>query len=293
MQVPKPHPVESFGNLRTRVERLLLARGKVRCAPSSLPLGSSHSSIERSIAHPTRSIAEFLDFLSDAMPQGDLYLFGGIIRDLALFGKRGFDSDVDIVVEGEWEHCVKYLEAQGAHRNKFGGYRLSVAGWPVDVWNAEETWAIRQGIVAYKGIGSLTETTVLNWDAILMNWKSRSFVHKSRYLQDIRDRTLDVVLEENPNPLGMAVRVFRHLCLKDARRITRAGATYLAHAAERYSFQEIRSEEIRSYGTSLIPHPVYRLFECLDVQQGIGIGERFGIATETLRQELGLMRHPD
>ena len=70
------------------------------------------------------------------------------------------------------------------------------------------------------GIASLTETTVLNWDAILMNWRNRTFVCRNDYLSSLRTRVLDVVLQQNPNPLAMAVRVFRHLSIKDARQVT-------------------------------------------------------------------------
>ncbi len=291
MQPKTPQPVDSLENLKIRVQRLLRTRRKSLHLENQETLDlSSEKQIAQSIDYPTKSIANFLDFLLDALPHGELYLFGGILRDLALLGRRGFNSDVDLVVEGDWMHCAKYLQSLGAHRNKFGGFRLLVAGWPVDIWNAEETWAIREGIVDYKGIISLTETTVLNWDGILMNWRNQSFVCSPQYLEDLRERVLDVILTQNPNPLGTAVRVFRHLCLKDARKVTPNAAEYLAATTEMYSYQELTSEELRSCGTSVITHPVYRLFQCLGKQEGISIGERFGIATESLRRELELSR---
>jgi hypothetical protein len=282
MQPKKPQPVESLENLRTRVERLLHARAK----QSGIPSGAVRR--VEGIDYPTKSIGEFLNFLCDALPGGEVYLFGGVLRDLALLGGRGFNSDVDLVVEGDWVHCAKYLQSLGASRNRFGGFRLRVADWPVDIWNAEETWAIRQGLVEYKGVASLVRTTVLNWDAILMNWRSARFVCGPHYLEELRDRILDVVLQQNPNPLGMAVRVFRHLCLKDARKVTRGAAEYLASTTLTYSYQQLTGEEFRSYGTSVIQYPVYRLFQCLDKEQGLDIGERFGIATEVVRRELEL-----
>ncbi len=73
----------------------------------------------------------------------------------------------------------------------------------------------KQGFTPYIRIASLTETTVLNWDAILMNWRTGAFVCREGYLEDLRERRFDVVLVTNPNPLGMTVRVFRHLCSKE------------------------------------------------------------------------------
>jgi hypothetical protein len=289
MLAPNPLPVDSFENLRSRVERLLRARERKDITDLSLPLVAGLSkNFGKEIVYPTRSIGNFLDFLADSNPLGEVYLFGGILRDLALLGRRGFNSDIDIVVEGHWSHCVRYLKSLGAKQNRFGGFRLPVAEWSIDIWNAEETWAIRNQHIAYRGIASLTQTTVLNWDAILMDWRTKRFVARPEYLSEIHERILDIVLIQNPNPLGMAVRVFRHLCLKDARKITPRAAMYLADATERYSFDLIQSDEIRSYGKSLIHKPVYDLFRLVRSEGNIPIGEKFGIAAETLRRELDL-----
>lgn len=286
---PKPQPVDSIDNLRKRVDRLLKApaRRKTKRAQRSLdlPFGVCPEVV---VEHPSRSIADFLDFIVDAVPDGDLYLFGGVLRDLALLGRRGFNSDIDLVVEGNWQGCTTYLESLGARKNKFGGYRLQVAGWPVDIWSAKKTWAIEQGLVPYKGIASLTETTVLNWDAILMNWRTHSFILRKNYLESIRSRELDIVLEKNPNPLGMVVRVLRHFCSKDARKITPSAAQYLANSTKKYTFDEIKNSEIRSYGSSLIEPPIYRLFEHFNAHKGLDIGSRFSIACDMLQREVEL-----
>jgi hypothetical protein len=203
------------------------------------------------------------------LPNGEVYIFGGVLRDLALLGRRGFNSDVDIVVEGELVHFSRYLELCGAKRNRFGGYRINVDGWPIDIWSAEETWAIRKGLVQYNGIGSLINTTVLNWDAILMNWRTKNFICGPKYLQSLRDRALDIVLEQNPNPLGMAVRVFRHLSLKDAKSISVTAVAYLERCTARYSFNQLRDAELSSYGDSIIDPVLFSFFETLrDEGQG-------------------------
>ena len=288
MPLPKPRPVGSIENLRARVDRLFSAPAKRLVGQPQLsldlPLTSNSESVIRC---PSKSITEFLDFIADALPDGDLYLFGGVLRDMALLGRRGFNSDIDLVVEGNWYGCITYLESLGARKNKFGGYRLKVAGWPIDIWNAKETWAIEQGFVSYKGIASLTETTVLNWDAILMNWRTRAFIHRENYLESINSRMLDIVLEKNPNPLGMAVRVLRHLCLKDAKKITLSAAKYLAKCTKTYSFDDIKNGEIRSYGSSVIDPHVYILFESLGAPEDLNI-RQFNIACDRLRKELEL-----
>jgi hypothetical protein len=290
MRVHKLQPVETFENLRSRVDRFFRSPAGPRPDTHTLALHFLREDEQAaSVEYPGTSVTAFVNFLSDALPQGDVYLFGGILRDLALLGRRGFSSDIDLVVEGDWRHCVGYLESLGARQNKFGGYRFEVAGWPIDVWNAQETWAIKQGFVSYRGIGSLTETTILNWDAILMNWRTRRFVHRRNYLEELRGRVLDIVLEPNPNPLGMVTRVLRHLCAKDARQVSPRAANYLAKSTETYTFPMIKNDELRSYGESIIDPEVYRLFEHFKDADGADIGHRFNMASEALKRELGLV----
>ncbi len=284
----KTHPVTSLENLRGRVARLLLQPPKrsTRAGQLALDLPETFRR-EDSINVPAKSIASFLDFLTDALPDGDIYLFGGVLRDLALLGGKGFNSDIDIVVEGEWSSCSNYLDHLGAHRNKFGGYRLKVATWDVDVWSARETWAIKEGIVPYRGIASLTETTVLNWDAILMNWRTRAFIFRHGYFEEMQSRLLDIVLEKNPNPAGMVVRVFRQLCLKYAKSVTSKALTYLADSTATYSLKELTDSELRSYGKSIIDPAMYRFFQHIKANEHLPIERRIALAGELTKTELG------
>jgi|KBSMisStandDraft_5_1062788.scaffolds.fasta_scaffold356759_2 hypothetical protein len=282
----KANPVDSFENLRDRVERFVLGSARLRHSRAQLSLALPplpNRGID--VITPRGSVAEFLGFMSDALPKGDIYLFGGVLRDLALLGRRGFNSDIDLVVEGDWNHCIPYLQSLEARRNKFGGYRLNIGGWPIDIWNARETWAIAQGLVAYSGIASLTQTTVLNWDAILMNWRTRTFIYRDGYLSELRSRLLDIVLEQNPNPLGMAVRVFRHLSVKDARQVTSSAAMYLANCTAQYSFEAIHNKEMRSYGNAAIELPIYRFFERIKENENLEMHARFETAIESLKKE--------
>lgn len=281
----KPRPVDSLINLRERVERTLVVPQGVDLSSKQLSLDLSyHSEPVHRYTKSSKNVYEFFNFLSDALPDGDLYLYGGVLRDLALFGKRGFNSDIDVVVEGNWQNCAKYIESFGAKENKFGGLRLVIDGWPIDIWHAPETWAVKKGLVDYKGISSLTETTILNWDAILMNWRTKNFVCKTNYLEELRSRTLNVLLTENPNPLGMAVRVFRHLCIKDAKKITISAAKYLASCTQRYSFQELKDAELKSYGNSVLETAVYGYFKYTCQFPEADMRERFQRATEEFQK---------
>jgi hypothetical protein len=216
---------------------------------------------EFSVTTPSNDIGEFLDLISCTLPEGDLYLFGGVLRDLALFGEKGFSSDIDIVIDGDWDLAYPKLLQLGARKNKFGGLRFLFNGVPIDIWLARETWAIKNGYVEYKNIASLLDTTVLNWDAILMNWRTKVFFHKGDYFDHLKKGYMDIVLEFNPNPLGMLVRVLRHIILKDAKYISYQVYKYLSSSVERYGYEEIVSSETASYGTSFIHKHIYSVFK--------------------------------
>ena len=285
MDLPKPLVARTEVDLRRRVVRMLSgARPPTRrdrqlhLFPPGEVAGNRHE-----ITTPTSSIAEFLSYLCNATPMVDIYLFGGVLRDLALLGRKGFASDIDLVVEGDWEHLMDHLKTLGAKQNRFGGFRLMVDGWPIDIWNARETWAIREGFVQYRGIESMTETTILNWDAILMNWRTRKVITRPEYFREIHDRVFDIVLVENPNPLGAAVRAFRHLCLKNAQTITVPAASYLRDSTRKFTAERIIKAEGKSYRESVIDPAILRLFEHIDTSSNERIRLQFDGASKFAR----------
>ena len=281
--------------LRSRVVRLIENASRGRDAQEQADLFDNPYIVadKRNVSAPTASMHEFLDYVCDALPLGELYLFGGVLRDMAMFGRKGFASDIDLVVEGDWSHLTRYLEKLGASRNRFGGFRLYVEGCPVDIWAACETWAIREELVPYRGIESLTRTTILNWDAILFNWRTRVVVCPPNYFSDIQRCLMDVVLTKNPNPLGAAVRAFRHLCSKKAE-LTENAARYLSDAARCYSPEAIVRKEIASYPGRMIDPVVLRFFEQMDTSSDAvihrqlhdGMPYRFNAASSFLQTTL-------
>lgn len=281
----KTKPVDSLENLKDRVNRLFKKKPRRSNLGAQLLLTLEKPPLENKFRnHPTYSSpAQLLNFISESLPNSELYLFGGVLRDLALFGKRGFKSDIDIVVDGDWKNCSEYIQSLGATKNKFGGFRLDISGWPVDIWHAKETWAIAQGLVQYKDIRSLTKTTILNWDAILMDWKTKKIICPENYLEALRERQMDIVLQQNPNPLGAAVRVFRHLCSKDAKSITQTTAEYLAQSTEKYTYSQIKEHELSSYGNTEIEIAIYSLFKKFKEFENLEIREKFERSSRTLK----------
>ena len=67
---------------------------------------------------------------------GEVLVFGGLLRDIALYGGDSFNSDIDLVVDCSPAMLFDFFEkaAPSAKKNHFGGYRVKVGGWSIDVW---------------------------------------------------------------------------------------------------------------------------------------------------------------
>lgn len=160
-----------------------------------------------------RAVSHFIEKLSFC---ADVFVFGGALRDISLWGAPHFSSDVDMVVRVHDERAYfETLEKFEADQNKFGGYRLQLDRWNFDVWEVTRTWAFTVGAVEARSHLSLLETTFFNWDAILYDWQAASLHHGQKYFSDLSEKYLELVLEENPNHVGSFVRALRTLCISD------------------------------------------------------------------------------
>jgi predicted nucleotidyltransferase len=200
---------------------------------------------------------DVVSFLNQLSLITDIYVFGGLIRDIALHGIASFNSDIDLVFSGNEKHVVNFLSNYSAQINKFGGYRLKVSGWQIDIWKAKKSWAFEMGYVKYSDITSLLKTTITNWDSILFSWNHRAIICEDQYFQDINDGYLDVRLHHNPNEIGMYVRLLRYFSAKDAHLISAKAASFISEAIDRYTFQDLSSYEKHSYKQTFITQSIY------------------------------------
>ena len=206
-----------------------------------------------------RSLSSLLDCLES---RRDVYLYGGVLRDIALYGISNVESDIDLV-------CVGSRDVVGAvvredrfrfRENKFGGFRAETERWFVDLWHAEETWAFREGGCEYRGVESLLGVTITNWESILCRLDGHRLIHGENYFRDLNKRYLHVVLERNPNPLGMYVRIMRAYACKEAAVLSGKAAEVVGRGLQMYSFADIRAYESGHYRIQYIGEGVYELF---------------------------------
>lgn len=197
---------------------------------------------------PKRSdVAQFIRRLSF---YGEVLVFGGVLRDIALFGARNFNSDIDLVVDCSAKELSIFFSEEDSifSINKFGGYRVEVGGWAVDVWPISETWAFKSGYVPYKGRESLLLTTVTNWDAVAYSFKDRKIISSASYLDCLRLGELEVVLTENPNKAGVLIRVIRAICDKRAKILMPKVLTYLKCELPKWTSSQIVAAQHALFG---------------------------------------------
>lgn len=181
------------------------------------------------------------NFIKSASSLGEVLVFGGLLRDIALFGAKSFNSDIDLVVDCSPEELFSFF-CDGIYsfdKNKFGGYRIEVGGWTVDVWPVRETWAFKNNYVVFKGRESLLLTTITNWDAIAFSFKDRRIIADPSYLECLKVGELDIVLAENPNSVGVLMRILRSICDRRARVLMPKLVKYLKQELPNWSAKQI------------------------------------------------------
>jgi len=162
---------------------------------------------------------ELVKFTREIRPRARIAIFGGMLRDFSLYGRKEFSSDIDIVIQANSNtNLINILKKYDTEINSFGGLRVKVGRWLFDIWYLENTWAFKQGIIKEQSFQSLVNTTFFNWDAIVLelNNKNRKIYCNKNYFKDLGNRFLTINLEENPNPNGIIVRTLKRFIENDA-----------------------------------------------------------------------------
>lgn len=204
----------------------------------------------------TYSDGELVKFLDELGSLGEVVLFGGILRDLALQCPSSFRSDVDLVVvplrEREFD---RFFDGKDARINRFGGYRVMLSRGSVDVWPLQRTWAFRIGALVGSSPEDLLRTTYFSWDAIAYSWRTGRLFWRPSYLQELRSKVVDLKFPDNPYPLGALVRTFRLLASQKAEISPR-----LAHHTWRllslYGVSEIVRAERRGFASPYLTEEI-------------------------------------
>lgn len=210
--------------------------------------GTLKKRVKRFFDAPQRS--ELKSLILSLSEIGEVIAFGGVIRDIALYGIKDFNSDVDLVIDCSAESLALFF--QNSHKNfeknKFGGYRTTTKSWTVDAWPLKETWAFNNKKVKFINRESLLQTTITNWDAIAYSFKDGEILCQSDYFQLIRDGEIDLVLECNPNNAGVLLRTLRSIFDGRANKLMPKALSYLKKELNQKTCSEIYYLQHKMFG---------------------------------------------
>jgi hypothetical protein len=203
--------------------------------------------VEKFLAVPKYG-PEVSDVLGRLSELGRVAVFGGALRDLALYGPGACPSDIDLVVECEGQRdLAHFLTPFQPRRNRFGGFRFRTPRWSLDIWCLHDTWAVREGLVEARLVDDLVCTTFFDWDALLYVHGSGTVKALPDYFDRLGSLTVDVNLLENPNPLGNTIRALRIFALGRAW-LGRRLMLYVWEQLRHFTDQEILDAEVKSFG---------------------------------------------
>ncbi|WP_318357733.1 hypothetical protein [Enterobacter sp.] len=181
-----------------------------------------------------------------------VWIFGGMIRDISLYGYEGFTSDIDVVFEGDREELCRILSSHSVEAqttNKLGGVRFRYHHIDFDMWCLSDTWAFKENIIPLVDAKSLCQTTLMSWDAALYDVHRQEVIARDSYLDDLMAGYLEVVLRETPNETGSVVRILRTIYSKNVKKLGPVLCEFLKQTLTRYDYHYLAEYEIAHYSS--------------------------------------------
>ena len=179
-------------------------------------------------------------------------IFGGVLRDLMLFGNSEVPRDVDVVVgDVSAEDLEKAYKNLIYGKNRFGGLRLRAKGWMIDLWALNDTWAFREHLREPVDFNTLVRTTFLNVEAIAAEIPTHHGrprpIYSGGFFETISGKVLDISFEPNPNP-GLCVVRSIATALRLNWSISKRLGAYIVHHASLTPIQNLMAVQESHYG---------------------------------------------
>lgn len=209
------------------------------------PVAVTPTSLRKKFGRYVRSRSRFraplratLDRLADL--SDEVFVFGGLLRDLATGSGPIAPRDVDVVVSGVPSGTLEdAFRGVTRRRTRFGGLVLAVEGWRFDVWDLNDTWAFRTQVVADPSFQTLPLTTFLDVEAITLEYRPRPgkarrlFEHG--FFEAVHNRQVELNLASNP---------FEHLAVVRSMVIASTMGYALGPSLRRFILDHITVETV-------------------------------------------------
>jgi hypothetical protein len=190
----------------------------------------------------------FCNFWQSLIGSGDFYIIGGAIRSIYNNTKP---RDIDIIIKNDVQEILTSLDDGVAiNRNYYGGYKIDLNGIVVDVWDFENHWAFKNGILSADE-KHLAESCFFDFDALVYS-PTTGYLNIDHYLHAIESHMIDfikndrVCIERNP---GELTNVIRAIVAANEFNLSfsTAVATYIKSYLDKYNFTSLKKCEYRHY----------------------------------------------
>lgn len=139
---------------------------------------------------------------------GEAFLFGGLVRD-SMFGSSGAFGDLDIFVSGPLDVDFATMISQASRRTNFGGIRLVVGKFDVDIWELPKSYAFRMESGRSISIPSLLDTVCFSTDAVAVSLMDSRIISSSKFRRTLRTRRFEFVKMPLAVEMLQVVRIAR------------------------------------------------------------------------------------
>lgn len=145
---------------------------------------------------------EVLNLIYKLEEYSSVYLFSGIIRDFFVSPNNSF-RDIDLIYDTDNNLVIEELFLDYKfNKNSFGGYKILINNYTVDIWNLKDTWGLKKGQLTFEFnyLNKLPDTAFFNFSSIVYSLNENSFIIGKPFLNFLQRKEIDLVMEENPFP---------------------------------------------------------------------------------------------
>jgi predicted nucleotidyltransferase len=181
---------------------------------------------------------------------GEAFLFGGIVRD-SIMGSTEVFGDLDIFVSGPLD--VDFVEklSRTTRRTNFGGMRLVVGKFDVDIWELPKSYAFRIERSRSVSIPSLLRSVCFSTDAVAVSLVDSRMICSPIFMSTLVTNVLHFVSRPVQPELLQVVRIAR-LMVKNEVRPDKDVAEFYLRGERAFGRDKLLDAEIKWKGRRVL-----------------------------------------
>lgn len=201
---------------------------------------------------------------------GEAYLFGGVLRD-AIFGGNEIFGDIDIFVSGPLNEEFAVSLSRSSRRTNFGGLRLVVGKFDVDIWELPASQAFRIERGQSISVRRLLDSVCFSTDSIAVSLVNGKIIATKHFWNSLNSRRLAFVARPFSVEKLQVVRIAR-LAVKLGLEADCQIREYFLAGVEKYGLEEIVNAESKWRGRRVLDLGILRRVRTA-FSNGSGMGE--------------------